>query len=537
MKTNNKKNEINSLFICRKCNSVPLVEIVPKESDLKILITCKCNKQKLIKKEIFYKYYYNDNHMDIDINKKIENEKFKKLLDKYEEFKNHFMNNYQKIKEKINNLLNNILQQTEIVIEKNKKYNEEIDKIIQILIKNYELNPHNEINKENIMKNIHMNPYMNFKEFDFREFDKNITNINKTIQLYFKYNYLISLNKYEIIQSIRKEDLIIHLDKNIFASLKKNEYINIFDIDNLSNNIKIKKENSLDNILIDEKKRYLISLENDHFIKFRSLNEIMNNLSNENYKQKEHIDISPIFIIEHSSQIKNLINLENNLLGLFDENNINIYKYNIENNSSEIINKSAIKLNSNNSLFNPNVLRYTKLLKRKNKNSICSYNNGVMNIYEIPSLINEKNINIQRNNIIIYQNFIYEQISENEIIYSLNKYIYILNIENGANRSFISKRINFEIMSLKILKDNTLLIGGRSEIRRLYVKTLENLSNLISFDEDDDEEYDYNFIGLNRNENDVGSIIELNDGKLMLVLSYDIKIYGNKFKEYLNNNL
>ena len=247
--------------------------------------------------------------------------------------------------------------------------------------------------------------------------------------------------------------------------------------------------------------------------------------------------ISPIFIIEHSSQIKNLINLENNLLGLFDENNINIYKYNIENNSSEIINKSAIKLNSNNSLFNPNVLRYTKLLKRKNKNSIISYNNGVMNIYEIPSLINEKNINIQRNNIIIYQNFIYEQISENEIIYSLNKYIYILNIENGANRSFISKRINFEIMSLKILKDNTLLIGGRSEIRRLYVKTLENLSNLISFDEDDDEEYDYNFIGLNRNENDVGSIIELNDGKLMLVLSYDIKIYGNKFKEYLNNNL
>ena len=90
---------------------------------------------------------------------------------------------------------------------------------------------------------------------------------------------------------------------------------------------------------------------------------------------------------------------------------------------------------------------------------------------------------------------------------------------------------------IKILKDNTLLIGGRSEIRRLYVKTLENLPNLISFDEDDDEEYDYNFIGLNRNENDVGSIIELNDGKLMLVLSYDIKIYGNKFKEYLNNNL
>jgi len=54
----------------------------------------------------------------------------------------------------------------------------------------------------------------------------------------------------------------------------------------------------------------------------------------------ENIDTSPIYAIKHFSLIKNLINLENNLLALIDDNNINIYKYNIENKTSEIINKS-----------------------------------------------------------------------------------------------------------------------------------------------------------------------------------------------------
>ena len=82
-------------------------------------------------------------------------------------------------------------------------------------------------------------------------------------------------------------------------------------------------------------------------------------------------------------------------------------------------------------------------------------------------------------------------------------------------------------MSLKILKDNTLLIGGRSEIRRLFIKTFEDLPCLISFEDYyDEDEYDYNFINLN--ENDVSSIIELNDGNLF-------KIYGIKFKDNINN--
>ena len=470
-----------------------------------------------MKKEILYKYYYNEKHMDIEHNKKIENDNFKILIQKYEEYKNHFMNNCQKIKNQMNIMLQDFIQKNEILIDKNKKDNEEIDEIIQILIKNYKLNPNNEINKENIIKNIYMNTYTHFKEYDFKMFEKNISNINKTIKSYLKENYIISSNKYEIIQSIRKEDLIIHLNNNIFASLKKDEYIKIFNIDDLSKNIKINKNLSINNILTDEKKRYLLSVEDDHFIKFRKLNEIINDLSFDNFNK--NINISPIFDIKHCSKIKNLINLENDLLGLIDENNIYIYKYNIDNKTSEIISKLDIKIDN------------LKLIKRKNKNSICSYINGFLNIYNIPSLILENSINIKKGNA---QKIIYEQISDNELIFAQKNYIYIINIENNTKSSFFAKRFNFDIMSFKILKDNTLLIGGRSEIRRLFIKTFEDLPCLISFDEDyDDDEYDYNFIAINRNENDVSSIIEFDDNKLMLVLTYDIKIYGIKFKDNL----
>ena len=88
-------NKINSLFICRKCKSIPSIEIVPKEYDIKILLSCKCNKQLLIRKEIFYKQYYNDKSIDIENNKNIDNENFKNLLKKYEELKNHFMDNFK----------------------------------------------------------------------------------------------------------------------------------------------------------------------------------------------------------------------------------------------------------------------------------------------------------------------------------------------------------------------------------------------------------------------------------------------------------
>ena len=266
---------------------------------------------------------------------------------------------------------------------KNKEYNEEINKVIEILIKNYELNPGNNINKENIFKNIQNNPYQHFHEFDKREFDKKISDIQRMIKLYIKENYLISPYKYEIIQSLKKDDLIIELNKNIFASYKKNEYIKIFDIDDLSKNIKIEKNISITNILTDEQKIYLISIEDDCFIKFRKINDIINKISQKNYNPK---DISSIFECKHYNKIVDLINLENNLFGLYDENSIIIYKYDIELKKFDLLNKLDIKIDK------------LKLIKRKDKKYISYYNNNqfCLDIYDIPNLNIIKSIDIPK---------------------------------------------------------------------------------------------------------------------------------------------
>ena len=81
-------------FYCIKCNSIPLIQIVPKIQEIKLFITCKCNK-KLINYDAFLKNYYVKNlnyenissspilteNLDkkcVDQNKNIDIEKIKK---------------------------------------------------------------------------------------------------------------------------------------------------------------------------------------------------------------------------------------------------------------------------------------------------------------------------------------------------------------------------------------------------------------------------------------------------------------------------
>ena len=145
---------------------------------------------------------------------------------------------------------------------------------------------------------------------------------------------------------------MIELNNNIFASLKKDESIMIFDIKNIENYLEIKKNQKISNILIDEKKRYLISSEDEYFVKFRDLNEII----------KKFSDI--------------------------------IDKY------CQLIKKLDIKFDN------------LKLVKQRDKNFICSFNKKSLNIYEIPSLIIRHEIQIQER---YNSKIVYEQINNNEL--------------------------------------------------------------------------------------------------------------------------
>ena len=507
--------KINSLIFCRKCNSIPLIEIVPKEYEIKIFLSCKCLRQQLIKQETFFKYYYYSNNMEIEENKEIKNEKLKKLINIFDEYKNYYMNNLNKIKDDIENKFKNSLNKIQLMIDINKKFNQEIDKIIKILIKNYEMNPNDNNNIENIIKNIQINSYKKFQNFDSIKIDKNISSINKIIELFLNENYIIASDKYQIISSFKKYDFIIELNKNIFAALKKNESIKIFDIKNHDNYLEIKKNLSVNNILIEETKRYLISSEDEYFAKFRDLNEIIKKFSESNYL-KNSILFPPLYELKHDNSIISLINLKNNLIGISDKKSFNIYKYDINGKNCQLISKLDIKFDN------------LKLIKIRNKDFISSFNNRILNIYEIPSLILRKEIQIQDR---YHSKIVYEQMNDNELIIGENYYIKIINIENDKCK-YISKKINFDIMSIKILKDGTILIGGRGQIKRLFWKNLEDLPCLISIEDYSnyyEDYYDYaglNLINFNENENDVLYINELSDGKILIIFGYDIKIYG-----------
>ena len=56
-------------YFCKKCNSIPLIQIIPKENNSKILSSCKCYKHYQTI-DNFIKYNY---HKDIEINKITDN--------------------------------------------------------------------------------------------------------------------------------------------------------------------------------------------------------------------------------------------------------------------------------------------------------------------------------------------------------------------------------------------------------------------------------------------------------------------------------
>ena len=140
---------------------------------------------------------------------------------------------------------------------------------------------------------------------------------------------------------------MIELNNNIFASLKKNESIMIFDIKNIENYLEIKKNQKISNILIDEKKRYLISSEDEYFVKFRDLNEIIKKFSDTNYL-KTSILFPSLYEFKHNNLIVSLINLENNLIGVNDRQSFNIYKYDIIDKYCQLIKKLDIKFDNHN---------------------------------------------------------------------------------------------------------------------------------------------------------------------------------------------
>ena len=172
-------------FYCIKCNSIPLIQIVPKIQEIKLFITCKCSK-KLINYEAFLKNYYVKNinygnisnfpilteHKDekyLDKNKSVDIEKTKKNFYNIQDIVNKYI---LEIKNKTIELLENKIKEIKKSYEINLKNNQKIKHIIEILLNNYDVNNKNDSNIKNLIHNTNFNfGYLNNKAYKLK-FDK-----------------------------------------------------------------------------------------------------------------------------------------------------------------------------------------------------------------------------------------------------------------------------------------------------------------------------------------------------------------------------
>ena len=176
------------IFYCLRCETIPLIELAPKENELKILATCQCHRQ-LLKSKAFFKYYYNPDKIQVKTKEQDDNNQnnINKLINSYQEYKDKFNHNSNRIKQEAINIYKNAIQKIEQAFEINKKINEKIDKIIQILINAYNHNSIELINKKNIVLNLQINTNINICRLNYDYISSTVN----TMVNYFQNNYII----------------------------------------------------------------------------------------------------------------------------------------------------------------------------------------------------------------------------------------------------------------------------------------------------------------------------------------------------------
>ena len=424
-------------------------------------------------------YIYADNINSIINENKIHNNKlelelalkaisFFKAMNKIQQNSKNKITNTKENKQKFNKLKNYIIYLSKKIIEKYNNNNINIDNIIK------DINNGIDINKkyENLLlenKNI-LNKLNNLQN-ENKQIKTKYAYLNKTFtKIQQKYKDLLLYNK--IINSPKKEKQIINRNSNII----NNELLlsqKITDVTKLShqNSVyllemnKIQKEkNSLLKKLAD-KEKYIKSLVNTH--------NKNNNILPNNEKDKKILNFSSSYlhlvITKHSFSIKNIklnssnkneINYFNNLLKTKEENveklkiKINQLELNYsklteeikqKSEENEIMNKKIDELNKINNINQVKIKEITEDYNNNEKINKEKINNLIKDKEKLIKE-NEKYININKNNI--------KEINEqkntiNELQKKLNKNLnnsYNSNNSNNSidknNKSYINKSNN-----------------------------------------------------------------------------------------------
>ena len=516
-------------YLCKKCNFIPLIKIVPRNNNIKIFSSCKCCKcyEDI---DTFIKNKYQKNMVDINIiqnkknfkiyNKNEENINIENIINNLNESKNILNENAIKIKNEIIELYKKKIEKINNLYENYIKINNKIELILKHIINSYNLFKDNQSNILNILNNCSFNN--SSKKIIYSSYI-NLDSLFKQIETYYNNEFIISSS------SIKEE-----FDKNYF-SYNPNYVQNFIELDNnlcaaCFNNSKdisiyslteIEKNKELFNFsahikfvnwIIKSNKNNIISCGYDGLIKIWPIIDdkfILKDLTNlkSNHIERNKIKLEPIYEYKYENkemkEIIKMVDINDNRFLAATKANIFLFKYIIE---EKNINIEFIKNYTSYDLIDVNIIK-------KDKNEIIVLNTHYFLLFlNIPNLeiISKIRVSLQcKNNLI--------QLNSNEILISKGIELLIIDLNKYKTKLKIKNRSNCDY--LLNMNDGTILLVDFYEIKRLLIKTMEELPILLNLNNEYNDEYYTDYYGdyYDCHYNDkIVYIYKLKDGRFIL---------------------
>ena len=501
-------------YFCKKCNSIPLIQIIPKDNITRILSACKCHKQY----ENIETFIQNKSLKEkIDINK-ISNQPInnffketeidiKTIKQKFEKAKNDLLQSSNELKNKLIKLYKEKIKEVDELYNKYIKRNNIIIEVLEKIIESNELIKNNPSNIQNLLNNCIFENRFRINSL-LETFKTNLEEISKKLGNYFKQELIVSHSIID--KSIKKEKLtdnfycainnFIEIDDNICAWCSKyKSYISIMSPFTKDSYILIFTAHiKYINCMMKANCNNLISSGDDGFIKIWPLidTEFINlNLKKgkNDIKSNKVIDINIEPILRYSNEYKDmkklekLINLKDNQFLAHSTQTIFLFKYSIKENKAEInllyyYEYSLTPTKNVSYKFLNDIVDIVPIIKDK-KEIIALCMKSYIHFLNLPNfdLITTINVKSMKNNCLIH-------INKNEILIVDNIY-YLKTIDMNSWKIKLNIKKSSSINILLKLFDGTILYSGFDGIKRFNMKTMEDLPDLLKLNDDIDDYY------------------------------------------------
>ena len=511
-------------FYCRKCNSIPLIEIVPDYKDTSIFFVCKC-KKRYLPIDIFNNNYYQKNikkekisllNTNNDENKKIENEnemqnQIKKNIDDYYKTKSIFLNYAKETKDNVIKEYMLIIQKINEAYEKYLFINKKIENFYEILIDSYKMIDDNISNIKNIINNSNFitlpkNP-INTLDSLFSFYEKNfIIQTSPQAKLDYTFDDVLELSYFYYFN-----DYKINNDEYYGTCIAGNVSIHIYDLIENKQLFTFKGDEKKINMITLSAQNNIISCGEEGLIKIWPLID-QKKIIELNSKLIDNLEISikPIYYMkceENIIKIEYVINKDKNsnydYLLAHSDNSIYLFKY-MKNNTNFLDLMAK---------YNDEIIYDYYLLKRKsNHDIICTFSDNKVYLLNFPNLekISEKNeiyINFRNNAV---------QINDEEILLEEYNTLTIFNVINFQKK--LSIKVEGHIDYMTQLSDGTIIQGGSNGIKRYLKNNLMELPTLYKGYDNSFENFKGGWMDANdyKNLESILYIKELLDGRLLI---------------------